>query len=67
MLENARYTTKFVKDKRTAELFEHDNKMGYTIRLIEDGKIIEDRFIEGKSLHYIVDACENWCNGIISA
>ena len=65
MLENARYCTKYVKNKRSAELFELDDKSGYIIRFIEDSKIIEDRVIKGKSMYYIVDTCENWCDGII--
>lgn len=65
MLENARYVTKFVKDKRSAELYDLDDKSGHIVRMLQDGKIIEDRIIKGKSLYYIVDTCENWCNGII--
>jgi hypothetical protein len=65
MLENARYITKFVKDKRSAELFELNDKSGYVVRLIENSKIVEDRTIQGKSMYYIVDTCENWCEGII--
>ena len=65
MLENARYMTKFVKDKRSAELFELEDKSGYIIRLLENNKIVEDRVVQGKSMYYIVDTCENWCEGII--
>ena len=65
MLENARYMTKFVKEKRTAELFELQDKSGYIIRLLENNKIVEDRVVQGKSMYYIVDTCENWCEGII--
>lgn len=65
MLENARYMTKFVKDKRSAELYELDDKSGHIVRMIEGKQIVEDRIIKGKSVYYVVDACENWCNGII--
>lgn len=57
--------TKFVKEKRTAELFELEDKSGYIIRLLENNKIVEDRVVQGKSMYYIVDTCENWCEGII--
>lgn len=57
--------TKFVKDKRSAELFELNDKSGYIVRFIENGSIVEDRTIQGKSMYYIVDTCENWCDGII--
>ena len=57
--------TKFVKEKRSAELFELEDKSGYIIRLLENNKIVEDRVVQGKSMYYIVDTCENWCEGII--
>lgn len=60
---SARFLTKFIKDKRVAELFEIDG--GYVVRLIKDKVIIEDRVIKGKSMYFIVDTCENWCEGII--
>lgn len=63
MIDNARYLTKFVKERRVAELFEVDG--GYIIRLIKDSVIIEDRVVKGKSMYFIVDTCENWCEGII--
>ena len=65
MIENARFVTKFIKERRTAELFELDDRTGYIVRLIEDRNIKEDRLIKGKSVYYINDVCENWCEGII--
>lgn len=65
MIENARFVTKFIKEKRTAELFELDDRSGYIVRMIENQKIKEDRVIKGKSIYYINDTCENWCEGII--
>ena len=63
MIDNARFCTKYIKDKRTAELYELPD--GYVVRMIEDKQIKEDRVIKGKSVHYVVDTCENWCEGII--
>ncbi|MDC3266330.1 hypothetical protein OAU13_00225 [bacterium] len=65
MIENARYLTRYTNGKRTAELFELDDKTGYIVRMIESKQIKEDRIIQGKSIHYVVDTCENWCEGII--
>lgn len=63
MIDNARYITRYTKDKRTAELYEISG--GYVIRFIDNKVIKEDRVIKGKSVYYVVDACENWCEGII--
>ena len=63
MIENARYCTKYIKETITAELYELAD--GYIIRMIENKQIKEDRVIKGKSVYYVVDACENWCEGII--
>lgn len=63
MVDNARYLTRYTKDKRTAELYELAD--GYVIRFIDNRVIKEDRVIKGKSVHYVVDTCENWCEGII--
>lgn len=63
MVDNARYLTRYTKDKRTAELYELSD--GYVIRFIDNRVIKEDRVIKGKSVYYVVDACENWCEGII--
>jgi hypothetical protein len=65
MIDNARFVTKYVRDKRVAELFELDDRSGYVVRMIENKQIKEDRVIRGKSLYYIQDVCENWCEGII--
>jgi hypothetical protein len=63
MIENARYLTRYSRDKRTAELYELPD--GYVVRMIENKLIKEDRVIKNKSVHYVVDTCENWCEGII--
>ncbi len=63
MIDNARYLTRYTKDKRTAELYELSD--GYVVRFIDNKVIKEDRVIKGKSVYYVVDACENWCEGII--
>ncbi len=63
MIDNARYLTRYTKDKRTAELYELSD--GYVIRFIDNKVIKEDRVIKGKSVYYVVDTCENWCEGII--
>ena len=63
MIDNARYITRYTKDKRTAELYEISG--GYVVRFIHDRVIKEDRVIKDKSVYYVVDACENWCEGII--
>lgn len=63
MVDNARYLTRYTKDKRTAELYELSD--GYVVRFIDNKVIKEDRVIKGKSVYYVVDTCENWCEGII--
>ena len=63
MIDNARYCTKYMRETRTAELYELAD--GYIIRMIENKQIKEDRVIKGKSVYYVVDVCENWCEGII--
>ena len=63
MIDNARYITRYTKDKRTAELYELSD--GYVVRFIDNKVIKEDRVIRGKSVYFVVDACENWCEGII--
>jgi hypothetical protein len=65
MIDNARFLTKYVRDNRTAELFELEDRSGYLVRMIHDRVIKEDRVIKGKSIRYIVDTCENWVEGII--
>lgn len=66
MIDNARFMTKYIKDKRVAELFELDDKSGYIVRMIDNKEIKEDRVIKGKSVYYVVDTCENWCEGLIN-
>lgn len=63
MIDNARYITRYSNDKRTAELYELSD--GYVVRFIDNKVIKEDRVIKGKSVHFVVDTCENWCEGII--
>jgi len=42
---------------RTAEI--------YVVDLYEDGKLVEERHLPGKSFHYAEDVQTNWENGII--
>ena len=37
----------------------------YVVDMFEDGKLVESRELEGKSIRYAEDCAENWENGII--
>jgi hypothetical protein len=37
----------------------------YVVDMFEDGKLVESRELEGKSIRYAEDCAENWKNGII--
>lgn len=37
----------------------------YVVDLYEDGKLVEERHLPGKSFSYAEDVRENWENGII--
>jgi len=37
----------------------------YVVDLYEDGKLVEERHLPGKSFHYADDVRTNWENGII--
>ena len=64
-IDDAKFITKYIKNVRSAELFELNDRTGYIIRFI-DGKIVKDeRLIVGKSMYYIIDTCETWCEGIV--
>lgn len=49
-------------ENRTAVIRE---KEIYVVDLYEDGVLIEDRHLPGKSIHYAEDVKKNWENGII--
>ena len=38
----------------------------YVVDLIEDGVLLEERELPGKSIHYANDVAENWLLGIIN-
>lgn len=65
IMNNAILVTKYAKYNRIAELFELADKSGYIVRLIDDKVIKEDRVIQGKSIYYVLDTCENWVEGIV--
>jgi hypothetical protein len=57
------YGTNQYKNRRAHVFIEEDGS--YTVTMISDSAIIEDRNIKGHSEQYAEDCAENWVLGII--
>ena len=42
----------------------HENTFGYSIRYYNCGSFIKEETFEGKSIHYVTSAAENWVSGV---
>lgn len=52
--------------KKFAEIHLESRDEYFYVKFFEgDGRLIETRHFEGKSLHYVSDAVENWCANIL--
>ena len=60
-------STFFHKDgKKFAEVHLETRDEHFYVKFYEgDGRLIETRDFPDKSLHYVTDAVENWCDGIL--
>lgn len=57
------YGTDKYKDRKAHVFLEEDGS--YTVTMIKDATIVEDRNIKGHSQQYAEDCAENWVLGII--